>query len=408
MEVTIVGSFSPSVEGDVTQCTECWDLREMLPRKFRKSAVMMDYLHAVSQLVNSVACRIGTLGPLIDIDTCPKRYLGHLAALIGYKLKNAEYATTKQLRNQLKMAIEMYKAKGTYRVLDIAFYLVGLNVTLYDLWTRDYLNFERQPAHRHSGIPPEFGGWETPEALHIDDGYFMDETTPAGGGGTSAPWHFDGGLGFKSPHFDLIINLDRLIYFQGYYNKLFVHEYWDLLAELVAEYTPLNTVPHYFLELYAMTYENYQSYEIVDSQIKTCLTNNWAVSKLFFDQQPPDDIYLDQVAPDEIYLDQSFESMLSELTTIKIGDGNKGATPQATDTDLANIIWTGTVTGYTLTENKITFRATVPAGVELTDASELGIYHTATGDLVIESFFPDLDKPSAAVLEITIDVIRQV
>jgi len=405
-EATIHISLNAGIDVETVPCEPCWDLKQMMPAKFRQAPMMVGYLDALSYVVNSIACRIGRISSLADIDACPRRYLGHLAALIAYKLKNQKYSTIKELRNQIKMAIEMYKIKGTYEVLKLAFYVIGLDIQIWDLWTRDYVVFERQPPHKHSGIPPEFGGWETEEVLHCDDGYFMDEVDSSG---EPAPWHFDGGLAFKSPHFDLVLKLNKLITYEDYLNNLFIMDYWDYLDEILEEYTPINTVPHLYLELYGLCYEDYLAYTIPDSQVKTCIMNVWDLTALYFDDGNLLDQHLEPPFPDQKFLDQSFEALVSTITILKLGDGNVENTPSPTDTDLEHVIYTGTVNRFEIIQDRVSFYATVPAGVELNNVTELGLYQDVLPNpiLAVESFFPPFDKPSAATLEIRIDVMRR-
>ena len=408
VDFTTTIAFSPAIESESTTCDNCWDLRKLMPRKFQDAPVLMEFLNAVSQVVNSVACRIATLSSLGDVDVCPKRYLGHLGALIDYQLKNTDYASTAELRRQLETAIEMYKIKGTYAVLDLAFYILGLTVKVYDLWTQDYLTFERQLPHKHTGILSIYGGWTTVEDLHCDDGHFMDETTPAGGSGASAPWHFDGGLGFKSPHFDLIVTMDKLIYFQGYYQKLFVAEYWNAIFEIVEEFTPINTVPHYYQELFAYCLENFEVYTVADSQVKTTILDKWTVATLYLDDGSDFDVHEVDPAIDPTYLDQSFLAMVNNLTVIKLGDGNVGGTPDHTDTALGNIVWTGTVSSINVAADKITYLAQVPSTVDLSDVTEMGLFLAAAPtEMYVESFFPAFDKPEDVLCDIRIEIERK-
>jgi hypothetical protein len=385
------------------------------------------------------------------------------------------------------MAVDVYKVKGTYNVLNMAFYMIGLDVTIWDLWTRDYLTFTRFPPHYHTGIP---GGFVPESGLLSDSGWHFDENN-----------RFDGGGGFKSPHFDLVISMDRLFMWQGSIKKLFVGELWPTIEEIVEEFTPVNTVPHFYLGLYCLCKEDYISYEILSSEVKTCITNDWTHSIRFFDQVAPDDIYLDQpgvdvtigtgdtlkvtfdsalipstdpqlapaarvqankvqlfldtalvaydngagswispggdiiggsidyvtgrvvatfaVAPgvgelvkfhslvDNLWMDWTFDSMLQAITVFKIGTGHKGATPLSSMTALADIApYVGTVTGYTVTNEKITFTMTVPLGVVINGASELGLFHSGTGEMMVVSFFPDFDKPTDVITDITVDVLR--
>jgi phage tail-like protein len=406
MTLTIDLDVAVTFEAEISTPETCWDLKEMMPAKFRQAPMVVGYLDALSTVVNAIAGRINKMTSLADVDTCPRKYIGHLASLIAFKLQNQKYATIQELRNQIKMAIEMYKIKGTYTVLKLAFYMIGLDVKIWDLWTRDYVVFDRHAPHKHTGIPPAYGGWETVEQLHMDDGYHFDETDDMG---NPSPWRSDGGLGFKSPHYDLVIAMNKLLTYEGYLQSLFVMEYWDYIAGIVEEYTPINTVPRLFLELYGMCYENYESYLIVDSQVRTCIMDGWTQTALIMDDGNLLDEHLEAPFPDQKFLDQSFEAMLETITILKLGTGNIGNTPDRTDTDLETIVYTGTITRFSMTQDVISFYAQVPVGTELEAITEIGLYQDIlpTERLAIETFCPQFDKPSAATLEIRIDVTRK-
>lgn len=391
MDTPMIIDFDPSIEIESTVCAQNWDLKKMMPAKFQAAPVMTDYLDAISQVVNAISCRIDALAPLIDVENCPRRFLGHLASLIGYKLKNQTLASTEDLRRQINMAVEMYKIKGTYDVLSIAFYIIGLEIQIWDLWTMDYQTFTRRVPHYHSGVVP---GFNPGAGLVMDDGHHFDENM-----------NTDGGGGFKSPHFDLVINMNRIMLQQGVYQKLFIASMWQSILDVLEEFTPVNTVPHIYLALYALCKEDLLPYTISTSQVKTCLTTSWNMQTLFMDQSPA--LHMDQPAPNEIFMDQDDNVKLEDITVFKIGTGNKGLTPSSSVTDLAAIVYTGTVTSFQVTNEKITFNMTVPAGVTLSDISELGLYHAGSGNLMVVSFFPPYDKPSAAVNEIMVEVLRK-
>ena len=559
-DMAVSVDFTPTTEIEVSTCTANWDLRKMMPRKFQKAPVMMDYLKAINTVVNAISCRVDTMGPLVDVNECPRRYLGHLASLIGYKLKNDQEQTVRQLREQIKMAIDIYKIKGTYNVLNFAFFMLGLKVQIWDLWTRDYLIFTRFPPHMHSGIPGGFNSGDT--GLKSDDGWYFDENL-----------RMDGGAGFKSSHFDIVITMNSLFYYKGLYQKLFVGELWPSIREIIEEFTPINTVPHFFLGLYCMCKEDYLVYTIPESQVKTCITNHWSHATYYFDMVTPEDIYLDQpgvdvslglgdtvtltfdsafipvtdpqvmqragaitafashgvgqttvvsanhglstgdrvtiagstsydgsyaitkidqnsywithafgathtgrwykedpsrvrankvqlflddvlvaydngagawVSPggvvtggfinyasgrmravfaaapgtgvnvkfhstvDNIWMDWSFTSMLQAMTVFQLGTGNKGIAPTPAASALQTPVYTGTVKTLAITNEKLTFTLEVPIGTAINGCSELGIFHSGTGQLMVMSTFPEFDKPSDTVLEVTVDVFRKV
>ena len=83
-----------NVESETSLASEVWDIKTLMPNKFQESAVMSDYLDSCNKLVNLVSMQTDLLGDLIDIDRCPRQYLGHLASLIAFKLRNTEYSTT--------------------------------------------------------------------------------------------------------------------------------------------------------------------------------------------------------------------------------------------------------------------------------------------------------------------------
>ena len=171
------------------------------------------------------------------------------------------------------------------------------------------------------------------------------------------------------------------------------------IDNVLEDFTPLNTVPHMYLELDTECYEDYLPYTLVKTQVKTCLTTNWL----------PQTQYLDTGlhADDSKVFDWSDTSMIETMTTFKIGNGNKGLTPNSGITALASIIYTGTIGSYELTVDKVIFYMSVPKATPLAGASELGLYNTGTGDLMSVSFYPDLNKPDDMELQIVATVNRR-
>ena len=507
MAIPMTFVFAPMSEVETAMCSDLWDLREMMPSKFKRAPVMMGYLAGVNQVVNAISCRIETLGVLGDVNECPRRYLGHLSALIAYKLKNEREQTVAQLREQIKTAIEIYKIKGTYNVLNYAFFLIGLQAQVWDLWTKDYRIFERRAPHFHSGIP---GGFTPDDGLKLDDGWHADHLTfadPTAAGVGDPGGNFDGGGGFKSPHFDIVIQLNKLFYWQGIYEKLFVGSMWAAIEEILEEFTPINTVPHMFLGLYLKCLEDYQVYSIplLDStdpktMIRTTICDPWEMQTIYMDQATPpagtaaNDIYMDQggvdvllgtgdggethfsktitpagrvrrskvhlflddveVASDdgaghwvspggyvtggsinyatgsisatfasapgagvavnfhsavlELFMDQSEASKLAFITVFQIGTGSKGIAPDHGDLVLQTPVHTGAISKVAVTNEKISFTMQIPRGVVINGCSELGLFHSGTGQMMVMSTFPDFDKPAGMAVDITVEVFRNV
>lgn len=72
---------------------------------------------------------------LFDADKCPSEYLIYLAALIGLRLDATDSDLSK--REQIKQAVNWYKAKGMPESFVILFATIGYVARVYELWTDD-------------------------------------------------------------------------------------------------------------------------------------------------------------------------------------------------------------------------------------------------------------------------------
>lgn len=101
------------------------------------------------------------------------------------------------------------------------------------------------------------------------------------------------------------------------------------------------------------------------------------------------------------------------LTHIAVGDSS-GAyyEPAATQTDLVNERWRGTVSRvfqHPTLANRVVIEIVIPAGVGGWDIREVGVFDSA-GDLIIVGKYPLTNKPapgSGAEKELTIQVVKQ-
>ena len=298
---TVNVNFVPTVQVETVPCTANWNLGNLMPKKFRNAPVLMGYLTGISEVVNQIDCKVSNLSSLVNIDTCPSKYLGHLAALIAYTPKNIAAATIEQIRNQIKMAVSLYQIKGTYKVIPPLFNLFGLDVEVWDMWTQDYINFWRVAPHWHQGITD---GYVPTPVNTLDSGKTFDANPVV---------HLDTADGFKTPHMDFVILMDRIIVQYGVYNRLFIASLWDPIFAMIEEFVGLNIVPNYYLSL-AGTSDITKDVYTSPGGVMACVTDAFNAGRF------------------------------SEMTVFKVGIGNVYNPPDPGVTGLQAPVYTGTCT----------------------------------------------------------------
>lgn len=245
---------------------------------------------------------IDGLEDLLNPNEAPAEYLKHLAGLVGWTIDSAFGATEAQERLQIVSAVDFYKIKGTYKAFRVLFYLYGIAAEIVDLWTTDYASF-------------------FPISWFTND---VDGTLPYGSYADSSVITGLPAGAYKTPHFGVELVLNTKYDYPldtpptGYLcETLFA----AAIKAAVDEWRPANTVPHYGAVMYPICAED-AAVQTEDGYIRTAVQGDWEKTAIRFDDSENFD--------DGNYFDYSDLTFLNTITRWKLGDGNKGVTPDPT------------------------------------------------------------------------------
>ena len=279
----------------------------------------------------------------------------NLADLIGLTIYGTDATPEIDRRRQLLQAISWYKKKGTYRSLELVMYLLSINLNIWDMYTADYANF-------------------------VDEAWFVGQV------GENPP-----GLGpsyYKSPHMGVEMILNRVFGTPSAPYLFAGTEFVDVIP-YVERVRPVNVVPHYRISLNPVTDKTGIAYT-VPGDIKTAAIGDWSVTKYNFDDVQSSSAGT-EVFDNAIYFDYA-AGFLTSLNVFKLGDGNKGVSPDISGFALAHVVMTGSVTSITEYDNRVEYLILLPDTTPSTPGiSELGLYLPGGVTLKIASTFPDVN-----------------
>lgn len=349
------------------------DLTRLLPEKDRDSEILTSYLKDVSLYVGTWISKISNLFRLNNPSTIPIKYASYLAQRIGLTIVSNEWTSESAVRRQLEQAVDLYKIKGTNENIILVGYALGLDLTVFDMYTNDYIIF----------IPVEWfvgNKGENPEGL--DSSYY------------------------KSPHFLIEIMANKVI---NHNSEEFI---WDtdllsLLDTYIEQIRPVNTVPHYTAVLNCITDETGLVY-VADGNVKTKVMENWEVSRLFFDSDTSGSTSssLGFRFDNGQYFDWSKDSYLTNINKWKIGIGNKGISPDETGFVLDDIVLTGDIDYIRIMGDHTEFEFSIPKAYAMDGLSELGLFMSDNTTMVIASTFPDFNKGSDVNMKVIVTILK--
>jgi hypothetical protein len=365
------------------------ELIQLVPEKFRGSVLLNEYLDEVGLFVGSWLSKIDNMLELSNPNTVGDKYIGYLADMINFSLTRGETTSLTELRRQLNQAVDWYKIKGTYQSFKIAAYICGYGLNIYDMYTKDYVNFIPKPWFTAT----EAG--ENPEGL--DSSYY------------------------KSPHIGLEIPLNIV-----HGTKLWEVNFLEPFDKYVEEVRPANTVPHYSILLNPETDES-EDVRVNPGNIKTRVMVDWNFTRLYFNALSDSRVidHLSQLVHDNaneqvrsyytqiINFDNSFifdyseDAFIANITKWKLGNGNKGRSPDELGiVDLENVVLSGDIETIEIHKEYLDFKFTVPKATVQDGISELGLYLTNNTTITVMALFPDIDKGNDVDLHVTVRVLR--
>lgn len=145
------------------------DLKKLLPSKFRTVQRLSDFLQSVGEILDEMKTKVDDLSKFRDPDTIPEAYIQYLANLFGYQIlrvfrvgSEQEVAKRREaLRSIPTLILQKGVKVGIKNVLYFFFQYSGIDI--YELWSRDYVNFteneptEDDPRFDEFYLSPHFG-----------------------------------------------------------------------------------------------------------------------------------------------------------------------------------------------------------------------------------------------------------
>lgn len=346
---------------------------------------------------------------LVNPKTAPSDYLQSLADLVGVSLSSEDQTSVERRRNELIETVEWYKIKGSYGSVNIISSISGLDLLVQDLYTKDYSTF--------IGTAWFVGDeGENPPELSLSE--YTGEETP------------DPTAYYKSPHFGLSVLLNKVYDAGTYYEGELESHLWRPSLFSIAGNTqygiqnyiektrPVNTVPHYGLLLSCPTDESGSVFTVTDGDgntvTETAVTSFWEYSQVYFDNDllasdTEDDIYFDDDTSSEPpEFDTSIEAFVASIDTWRIGTEDLSLSDSdGIDTSVTATL-TGSISRYAIYDDKIEFYFTVAKATIQDGMTEIGLYQSSTGNMVLISTFPDINKDSELELQVKIIVYRTI
>ena len=352
------------------------DLMRLMPRKFRNSSILIDYLSEAGIQVGSWLTNVRDMVKLLNARTISDvKYLRYLGATIGVVFPPEDITSIGEMRKNILNAVDWYKVKGTYNSVQILSIIQSFIINLYDMYTDDYETF----------VSTEwFVGDEDENPPGLDSSYY------------------------KSPHFGVEILLNRIYESDsgtasGGLSHLWETDLLDNLYDKIEETRPVHTVPHYVLLLNPKT-DEFGNVVEVDGEIRTKVLGDWELSIKYFDEDDSDGSwYFD----DSMYFDESSEAFIKSITKWAVGTGDPDIDGSFA---IENEALSGTIDAddITISDEKVTFEFKIEKSVVQGNISELGLFVPGVVDkLVVGSVFPKINKDSRVELRVLVEVYRK-
>jgi len=330
------------------------DLMLLVPEKFRESVALQQFLSEAGLQVGTWIGSINDMVQNLDPYNVSDDYVQYLADLIGFTIQGDDTTDISEKRRQLTQAVAWYKMKGTYRSLQYAMYLSGININIWDMYTNDYVTFVQEPW---------FTGAVGENPPGLDSSYY------------------------KSPHIGIEMVLDTVL---GSASDpyLFDGTAFTAVSPYFEQTRPVNVVIEYYISLNPITDKTGVA-TTVPGDIKTCVIgDDWSALQYNFDASASSS--LSTAFDDGMYFDFGY-GFLSSINKYKLGTGNKGVSPDTSGFDLQTVVLTGDVTSFTQYTDRVEYLIMVPNTTVQAGVSELGLYLSDGTTLEIASTFPDVD-----------------
>ncbi len=334
--------------------------------------------------VEEMSDKINGFLDLIDVQACPNEYLQNLADLFSATLTSEDSVSTERRRNELAEIVDWYKVKGTYKSIQLISLIAEFELSIYELFTKNYITFIEEK-------------WVTYSENENPDG--LDSTY------------------YKSPHFGLYIDLNKMYSAGSYVDGVLEDHLWRPslyrfgdatfgFQDYVERTRPVNTVPHYAILLSLYGDESGEVFNVTDGDgniiSSTVVSDLWEYSQIFFDDT---DVSGSVDFDEGWYFDGNLTNFLDSLTTWKIGNEDKDLNSGCVQ-DIPSPVLTGNVSSYWYNDEKIVLTLEIAQNVVQWGMTELAIYQETTAEMMIFCTFPDINKSDDLPLRINITIYR--
>ncbi len=377
---TIGGAFSQSevkVKVDVTMVITqgiALDLLDLIPETFTTAPILISYVREASIQVGDWFTKVANIIKLLSPNTTTSTtYLRELGSIIGVTFPPEDETTDAEMRKVLENAVSWYKVKGTYESLSIIALIYQVTINIFDMYTNDYVTF------------------------FTTDWFVGDE-------GENPPGFDD--TFYKSPHFGLEIVLNKT-YTIGSLTCLWPND--TILENFSAEIErtrPVHTVPHYMLLLNPVTDELGNTIRVAGN-IDTKVTADWASSTKFFDEVGSGDAWF---FDDGTFFDSEATAAIKSITKWVMGTGNSPCNIDDSGFFIESQVLTGTIAAedIVITDEKVTFEFDIPEATVQASLTSVGLFIPGAPDLLmVASCFPCINKSSAFLLRVKVEVFRK-
>ncbi len=351
--------------------TDPIDLMALLPRKFKSSELLEDFLKECGLMAGEWKLLISEMYKLLNPSLVNYQYLRKLGENIGIVWPPYANVTNDEARKTIQQQVSWYKIKGTYQSLLTKVIAKSWTVNIYDMYTNDYSTFVRT-------------AWkiceENQNPTGLDSSYY------------------------KSPHIGIDVELNtKYTDISGYH--LWRNAYTEYLLFNTDRLRPVHTVPHFAILLRLKTDMSNVMYE-TDGEIKTITSGNWHIDAYYFDNEALGS-ELAWNFDEGVDFDSSQSAFLDSITNWKLYNGNYNQSPNDSGFTLTDEIASGTGITYIEYSDRIEFSIVVSKATTFTGCNALALIIPGTPDeIVLTSCFPNIDKNNEIELRITISVYK--
>ncbi len=350
------------------------DLLDLIPETFTTAPILISYVREASIQVGDWFTKVADIIKLLSPNTTTSTtYLRELGSIIGVTFPSEDGTSDAEMRKVLENAVFWYKAKGTYESLSIIALIYQVTINIFDMYTNDYSTFL------------------TTDWFVGDEG----ENPP----GLDATY-------YKSPHFGIEIVLNKT-YTIG--STIYLWPNDNILDNFSAEVErtrPVHTVPHYMLLLNPVTDELGNTITVA-GQIDTKVTADWVSSTKFFDEVGSGKAWF---FDDGSFFDSSATAAIKSISKWVMGTGNFPCNIDDSGFVIEDQALTGTIDAedIIITDEKVTFEFDIPEATVQSSLSSVGLFIPGAPDLLmVASCFPKIEKSSAMLLRVKVEVFRK-